>query len=108
MHVFRQWEEAEVPRENPRIQGENMQTPHMNIQHCKLYISLLRNMEMYQCSLDFTKLHALNSFVQIWQSAFSPEVLPHNQRWSGLHCTCSTTVELLALQYQAGQLSGFF
>ena len=28
MHVFGQWEEAGVPGENPRIHGENMQTPH--------------------------------------------------------------------------------
>ena len=28
MHVFRRWVEAVVPRENPRIHGENMQTPH--------------------------------------------------------------------------------
>jgi len=27
MHVFGQWEEARVPTENPRIHGENMQTP---------------------------------------------------------------------------------
>jgi len=28
MHVFGRWEEAGVPGENPRIHGENMQTPH--------------------------------------------------------------------------------
>ena len=28
MHVFGQWGEAGVPRENSRIHGENMQTPH--------------------------------------------------------------------------------
>ena len=28
MHVFGWWEEAGVPGENPRIHGENMQTPH--------------------------------------------------------------------------------
>jgi len=28
MHVFGRWEEAGVPGENPRIRGENMQTPH--------------------------------------------------------------------------------
>jgi len=28
MHVFRRWEEAGEPEENPRIHGENMQTPH--------------------------------------------------------------------------------
>jgi len=30
MHVFGRWEEAGVPGENPRIHGENMQTPHRN------------------------------------------------------------------------------
>jgi len=28
MHVFGRWEEAGEPAENPRIHGENMQTPH--------------------------------------------------------------------------------
>ena len=28
MHVFGRWEEAGIPGENPRIHGENMQTPH--------------------------------------------------------------------------------
>jgi len=28
MHVLVQWEEAGVPRQNPCIHGENMQTPH--------------------------------------------------------------------------------
>ena len=28
MHVFGRWEEAGEPGENPRIHGENMQTPH--------------------------------------------------------------------------------
>jgi len=28
MHVFGRWEEAGVPGENPRLHGENMQTPH--------------------------------------------------------------------------------
>ena len=28
MHVFGWWEEAGVSGENPRIHGENMQTPH--------------------------------------------------------------------------------
>ncbi|MED6243163.1 hypothetical protein ATANTOWER_015977, partial [Ataeniobius toweri] len=27
-HIFGLWEEAGVPRENPRMHGENMQTPH--------------------------------------------------------------------------------
>ena len=31
MHVFGQWEEAGEPRES-RIHGENMQTPHCNVQ----------------------------------------------------------------------------
>ena len=28
MHVFGLWQEAGVPGENPRLQGENMQSPH--------------------------------------------------------------------------------
>ncbi len=28
LHIFGLWEEAGVPRENPRRHGENMQTPH--------------------------------------------------------------------------------
>ena len=28
IHVFGQWEEAGIPRENPRMRRENMQTPH--------------------------------------------------------------------------------
>lgn len=30
-HVFGLWWEAEVPRENPRIQEENMQTLHRGV-----------------------------------------------------------------------------
>ncbi|MEQ2187533.1 hypothetical protein GOODEAATRI_005703 [Goodea atripinnis] len=30
-HVFRLWEEARVPGENPRMHGENMQTPSRKI-----------------------------------------------------------------------------
>ena len=31
LHVFGLWEEAGVPGENPRLHGENMQTPHRKI-----------------------------------------------------------------------------
>jgi len=32
MHVFGWWEEAGVPGQNPRIHGENIQTPHRKAQ----------------------------------------------------------------------------
>lgn len=31
LHVLRLWAEAELPGENPRMQGENMQTPQREI-----------------------------------------------------------------------------
>ena len=87
MHVFGRWEEAGVPGENPRIHGENMQTPHRKVVS---FIYILLRIDFF--ILHLGKFYFPFYFVEFASLgiAFWPCFTPGCSCW--LPHTCSVSV----------------